>query len=419
MYFFRIALRNLFRRRRRTFVAAGVLAIAIIFFLTLDSFLLGMMEVSFSNMIDFETGHLQVASQDFFAEEEEGELPLAETITHEEELEQLLTGKEEVRGFTPVLDFSAELIAGREDFPVQVRGIDIDSFSQIFKVDDYIVQGEFISPGDDGIVLGEELAEMLDLEVGDYYTLHFQDDHGSFNVMQGEIRGIVSTPHPDVNQNQVFTDLTRARDSAALEDSQISKILVSLSSRDDAESLTAELKTELGEDFAPHALTARSYREAEEMLEHLEAWVTLENYVILFLILLIGAIGIINIVVLSALERTREIGIMKALGLKESEIVRIFSLEAGGIGIIGGALGCLLGATIVALLAHFGLDLSVIYGEAIDGLGIPMTGRLYGVWNLSSFILIFLFVFLLTVVASLLPSFWAARKDPIDAIYER
>jgi len=166
-------------------------------------------------------------------------------------------------------------------------------------------------------------------------------------------------------------------------------------------------------------LAARTYREAEEMLQHLEAWVNLENYVILLLILLIGTIGIVNIIVLSALERTREIGIMKAMGLKEKEIVRIFSLEAGGIGLFGGLLGCLLGAFVVGLLAWLGLDIRLIYGDALDGIGIPMTGRLYGVWNQASFILIFLFVLLLTVIASLLPSFWAARKDPIEAIYER
>jgi len=210
-----------------------------------------------------------------------------------------------------------------------------------------------------------------------------------------------------------FGDSTEFNDSAALasgSESAIGSVLA-------AEGQETEVLADEGQNS--EVLAARTYREAEEMLQHLEAWVNLENYVILLLILLIGTIGIVNIIVLSALERTREIGIMKAMGLKEKEIVRIFSLEAGGIGLFGGLLGCLLGAFAVGLLAWLGLDIRLIYGDALDGIGIPMTGRLYGVWNQASFILIFLFVLLLTVIASLLPSFWAARKDPIEAIYER
>ena len=411
MYYFRIAFRNLFRRKRRTFVAAGVLAFAILVFLLIDSFMLGMLEISFSNLIDFETAHVQIARSDFFAEDG---FPLDEVFSFTGEKRELLEAREEVIAFTPLLEFQADLIAGREEFPVKATAIETESFNETFRVNDYMVEGEFVEPGESGVVIGRQLADMMELEVGDFYTLHFQDDTGAFNTLQGEVRGIVSTPSPQVNRHTAFVSHEYAHAAVGVEEDKASQVMAQLNEREKAGAVASELDGDVG-----GGLMARSYRESSEMLESMEVWITIENYVILGLILLVGAIGIINVIVLSALERVEEIGLMKAMGLKEKEIVRVFSLEAGGIGLLGGLMGCLLGAISVGLFARYGLDLEAVYGDGVEELGLPILERLYGVWNPSAFAFMFIFVTILALVASLLPSFWAARKDPIDAIYHR
>ena len=411
MYYFRIAFRNLFRRKKRTFVAAGVLAFAILVFLLIDSFMLGMMEISFSNLIDFETAHVQMARPDFFDEED---FSLDDTFTFTGEEKELLEARDEVTAFTPKLEFQAELIGGREEFPVKATAIDAESFRETFQVHEYLVEGEFIEPGESGVVIGQQLAEMLELDIGDFYTLYFQDDTGSFNTIQGEVRGIVSTPSPQVNRHTAYLSHEYAYPAVGLEGDKASQVMVQIDERERAGAVAAALDEDVS-----GGLRARSYRESSEMLESMEVWITIENYVILGLILLVGAIGIINVIVLSALERVEEIGLMKAMGLKEKEIIRIFSLEAGGIGILGGIIGCGLGALTVGIFARFGLDLEIVYGDGVEELGLPILERIYGVWNLSAFVFVFIFVVVLALAASLLPSIWAARKDPIDAIYHR
>jgi len=412
MYLPKIAFRNLFRRKKRTFIAAGVLAFAIFVFLFIDSFMLGMMEISFSNLIDLETGHVQLAREDFFAQEED--LLLDEVFTFSEEIKSQLKNREEVTAYTPVLEFRANLIAGREEFPVKATAIDPESFQETFRVHEYVVEGEFIEGGESGVVIGRQLAEMLELEVGEFCTLLFQDDTGVLNTLQGEIRGIVSTPSPQVNQHIAFLSQDYAHTAVGVEENAVSQVMISLENREQAGAVAAALDNNTG-----NGLRARSYREASDMLVALEAQATLENYVLLALILLVGAIGVINVIVLSSLERVEEIGLMKAMGVKESEIVRVFSLEAGGIGLLGGLLGCLTGAVAVGLMAHFGIDLETVLGKGVGEMGIPILERLYGVWNPSSFVFVFAFVIILALAASLLPSFWAARKDPIEAIYHR
>ena len=108
---------------------------------------------------------------------------------------------------------------------------------------------------------------------------------------------------------------------------------------------------------------------------------------------------------------------MKAMGLKELEIVKVFFLEAGGIGLVGGVIGCGLGAIGTAFLNIYGVDLQLLYGDLTMEMGVPILGKIYGVWNPSSFIMFFTISVFVALVASIIPSYWAARKNPIDAIH--
>ncbi|MBA7550135.1 hypothetical protein ES705_42641 [subsurface metagenome] len=143
-----------------------------------------------------------------------------------------------------------------------------------------------------------------------------------------------------------------------------------------------------------------------------------ETAIILIIILTIGMIGIINNVILSALERTREIGMMKALGMREWEIVSVFMVEATGLGILGGLTGCLLGAAGVWWIVKYGYDLGYIGGD-MSMYGIPIIDKLYGVWNFSSFVFVFFFGIIIALLSSIGPAYWAARKEPVKAIYHR
>jgi len=129
-------------------------------------------------------------------------------------------------------------------------------------------------------------------------------------------------------------------------------------------------------------------------------------------------LGIINNVILSALERTEEIGMMKALGMREWEIVFVFMVEATGIGVLGGLAGCLLGYTGVSWLAKYGFSIAYIGGDGSD-FGVPILDRIYGTWNYPAFSFLFILGVIIAVLSSILPAYWAAHKDPVKAIYHR
>lgn len=420
MYLLKIAFRNLFRRKYRTFLIAGMLATAIIVFLSIDAFMLGMMDASFGNIIDFETPHIEIAQTEFFDDDPSKgfELPLSAAFTPDKEMIQSIQKLPEFVATTKVLDFSASFVGPYDDYPVRVRAIEPETFNSLFKTADYITQGEFITSQSSGLIVGDQLAELFELEVGSHYTLLFRDSRDSFSTLEGKIAAIVSTPHPDVNRNYVLVCIDFARRHLGFNNDEISQIMVRLSDRVYAEDYTNLLNRSFKQDNKNNFL-AQSYRESSELLNSLETWGYIETYFILGLILIVGSIGIINLVLLSAIERTSEIGMMKAMGLTKLQIVKIFLYESMGVGIIGGLGGCIASVIIIIMLRHYGLDLHSLYHGAEQSIGLPVTGKIYGVFNPQAFALIFSFVIVLSMLASIIPSWQAAGKDPVIAIYKK
>ena len=119
--------------------------------------------------------------------------------------------------------------------------------------------------------------------------------------------------------------------------------------------------------------------------------------------LVVGGIGIMNTMYTSVLERTREIGIMKAIGAKNSGILKLFLIESGMIGLVGGAVGLLLG---------MGFSLMVEFG-AKQALG---SGMITASFPVSLLIGTLLFSFILGAISGVFPAMQAAKMKPVDAL---
>lgn len=420
MYLLKIAFRNLFRRKGRTILISLMLASAVAVFLLLDAFMIGMLDVSFRNVIDFQTPHLEIGRAAFFdSKNKPGDMyPITETFIPDDEIISAVKSIQGFEGLTMVLDFTANFVGARDDYPVIVRAIDSYSFSNVFKTNDYIIEGNVLDKNSTGILIGNQLAELFQLNINDYYTLLFRDIRESFSTVDGDITGIFATPHPDINQNYVFVNKDYAITNLGLNPNTVSQIMVRLSSRNLAEQNAVYLQKKLLS-FGYDDLEVRSFRDASPILTSIEIWGYLETYFILALILIVGAIGIFNVVILSAIERIEEIGMMKAMGMKQFEIVLVFFFEAGGIGVIGSIIGCLVSSLPIAYLNIVGIELAKLYGGAELAMGIPVIGNIYASWNITAFILIFIFVVLVSMISSIIPSYWAAKKDPVEAIYHR
>ncbi len=411
MFFIKLALKNLTRHKQRVLITASIIALAMALFLIYDSFQAGLNEVSFNNIRNLETGHLQVVNKDYW--EERDDLPTKNFLTQTQEVKDLVRKTPHYQAAAPQLKFSANLNNGVDELPVMACGIDPQQHHQVFTTGEYLVAGSMLESGKYQAVLGKKLADLMELKVGDYLTLLFKTRQDTFNTVDAEITGLIHTNNPDVNNNLVYIPLSLAQQALNVEN-KVSQIVVRLDQNGIAEQVTKELSVQLAEINSD--LEAHSWRDSAGEVIAMSKAETVEKITITFLILLIAAVGIINTIILSSLERTKEIGMMKAMGLKEREIITTFMIEAGGIGLIGGLIGCILGGIVILYLNIYGVDLSTLMGDIGDW-GLPVMGKLYGVWNLSAFIFVIVFGVVGSLLASILPARWAARMDPVEAMY--
>jgi len=256
---------------------------------------------------------------------------------------------------------------------------------------------------------------LMDLKVNDYITLLIRTKEETFNTIDLEIGGLVNTPHPVINNGIVFVPLNVAQQALNVENA-VSMITI----KTNREKEIIPIIDEINQIFQKKSINIKAYswRESAKTVIAVSTAQDAETAIVLTVILMIGMIGIINNVILSALERTREIGMMKALGMREWEIVLVFMVEASGVGIIGGLAGCLLGAVGVGCMVKYGYDLSYIGGD-MSLYGVPVIDKIYGIWNLPSFVFIFFLGVVLALFSSMVPAYWAAHKDPVKAIYHR
>ena len=201
-------------------------------------------------------------------------------------------------------------------------------------------------------------------------------------------------------------------------ESQVTEIVVRLDSDDDKvveaarERITAALKSQ-NED-----LEVYTWKDLAGLFLQISEMKTKNSSMIIFIMLFIASMGIINTMLMSVLERTREIGMLAALGMTKGQIKRLFVLEGGFIGVIGSLLGCLLGGLASWYLEVKGWSVAAM-GETYKKLAsavYPVKDVFYADLTVDVLIMVFILGTVISLAASFYPARKAAKLDPIDAL---
>jgi putative ABC transport system permease protein len=398
MIVLKMAFRNIFRQRRRTIFTG----LSIIGGFTLAVIFIGWADGSYNNIIDQFTrtrlGHIQIHEKTYLDRPS-----LYKTIPDVPKIGAVLDRTKDVESWTSRV-FSAGLAGVRDrSAGVQIIGIDPQREARTTRFDRKIVEGRaFLSSDAREAILGRGLADILQAKLGDEIVLLSQGADGSIAEDQYTLVGMASSGDALTDRTAYYLPLTTAQAYLVL-DGKVHEIAVVVSRLSRVETTSQAIALGLGDaalSVAAWQVFAKSFYDAMKA-DKAGMWVTL------LVIVVIVAVGVLNTVLMSVLERRREYGLLKALGTKPRRIVRLVLLEMVILAVFSMLIGASLGLGANMILSRHGIKFSsgLTYGGMVFD---TMKSEI----NLRSFTIPALTVIISAVLVSLFPAVKASRTEP-------
>ena len=398
---FKLAYRNLGRNRTRSLLSALAVAVGMSLLLLMVSMLEGEMRGALQNTIKLQSGHLQIRPASY--EENKISLKWEDLIADPDQVVEKLKSLPQVTVAAPRLIASGILTLSDESKDVQILGIEPDSAAnQPFR--DGMTAGEFLKADDrEGILIGKLLADKLNLKVNDKVNLLVTTSNGDVDEQLFTIRGIFSTRTPGFDESMVLMPLAKAQAITATEN-HVSTIFVLLQNQEQAEPV--------GQALQSANLKILTWREQNDFVVQFEDYAN-AFFIVLYLIVLgITATVVTNTLVMAVFERTREIGILAAIGMKGRGIMAQFLAEAALLA-TGGVIG---GLILGGVMVYFATVKGFYIGD-FGITGVLFEDRIYAYLTLENTINLAVITYIITLVASLYPARLAARMEPVEALH--
>lgn len=397
----KLAFRNLGRNKTRSLLSILAVGAGMSLLLLMASVLEGEMRGALDNTIRLQSGHLQIRPASY----EEGRISLKweDLIADPDQVVEKIKSLPQVVLATPRLSASAILSIGDESKGVQILGIDPGSAAnQTFR--DGMIAGEFLQADDrEGILVGNLLADKLSLAVGDKVNLLVTTSNGDVDEQLFNVRGIYTTRTPGFDEGTVFMPLLKAQTITATEN-HASTIFILLQDREQAESVEQALQS--------GSFQVLTWREQNQFVVQFEDYAGVFLIFLYLIVLGITATVVTNTLVMAVFERTREIGILAAIGMKGRGIMAQFLAEAALLatgGVIG---GLILGGIMVS---YFNVNGFYIGNMGITG--VLFEDRIFAHLTLNNAVTLALVTYIITLIASLYPARLAARMEPVEALH--
>lgn len=399
-----IATRNLLRNRKRSAITVFGAAFAIVAYVFLYGFFDGFGEQLVDNSTRYVTGHLQI-EREGLRRDLAPELAFDATSA----LAAVRT-QPGIAAAAPRVQAQALISSPTKSVGVVLYGVDPALERGLTILHRTFVEGSALEAGADrDIVIGRRLAEKLGIRLGEKLVVMAPGVAGELGTAAFRVRGIFATESSSFDGAMVFVTLPASQRMLGL-GQRVSSINLRLVDRAEVDEAAAQLTPLLRTDGLVASPWPRLLPRVADMLGLVRAIRT----VIVAVFFLVVALAVMNTVFMAVAERTREFGVMMALGTPPDAIVRMVIYETVALMLVASVVGYAVGAAVVSLFGNIGLDLSGFYRDysAIPGL----TGIVYPRLVAGNLVGPGVGLFLASVAVSLYPAARAARLNPTAAI---
>ncbi|HDP95234.1 MAG TPA: ABC transporter permease [Candidatus Aminicenantes bacterium] len=394
----KMAFRNVFRRKRRSLLTA----LSMFGGFVLAAFFIGFPDGSYNHIIDAFTrtrlGHIQIHHHEYL------ETPsLYRTVDNPGRLGDILDKTEEIENWTPRL-YSAGLAAAKEKSAgVRIIGVHPQQEHRTTGFGNRIVEGKsFSSSTAKETIIGKGLAKLLHAGIGNDIVIISQAADGSIANERYGVVGILDSGNEVDDRSAFYLPLNEAQELLVLGE-RVHEIAMVVTKLGRVGAITRNLRTRIGSSeiqVAPWQEFAESFYKAMKADQE-------GMWIMLLVIVLVVAVGILNTVLMSVLERQREYGMLRAVGTRPGQIVRLVLAEVMIL-----AAFCIAAGTLAGLLINHVFSLKGIrFADAFTYGGMAFETIRTEI-NLRSFTIPTATVLLSALLVSLIPALKAAHTDP-------
>lgn len=397
-----IGWRNLWRNKRRTWLTSGGIAFAILLVMFSMAMQHGQYAVMMENATTLISGHVQVQATQYIDSER-----FEHTIEEASVLRRQLLALPDVVAVAPRVEAFALVSSEQRSFGVQILGIDVAAEGATVRFLDMIDEGH-APVGPEEAVIGVKLARNLGVNVGEEIVILGAEKHGGVAALVANVVGILSSGMADLDRSLLILPITAVQNAFGLGD-EVHTFAIRIASLEDSEATAARLASRV-----PADITVRSWQEVLPGLEQAIEIDRLGGLIMYGLIIILVTFSVVNSFIMLVFERTREFGMLLAIGMRPGGIMRMVLWEAFFVWLVGAAIGAGIAVAIILGLADVGLYM----GEAMEQMAAQyyMPPRLYPALTTEVLLVSPLILLLGTQLAALIPALRIRRLRPVEAL---
>ena len=403
MILVKLAWRNIFRNKRRTFIAATAIGIGLTALIFFDAFMIGMEETMIRTATASFLGDAQIHREGFRDVQE-----VSLTVQALDSVTESLAKEEIVAHFTQRTLASSMITSPANVSAIYLVGVHPPTEKFLSVIDDAITEGVYFQ-GDNSrdIVIGAKLAEILEIGLGDRVVVTVaQAVTGELSQEMFRISGIYHFADAAMNSGMAFVRIEKAQEMLAI-GNEVHEIAIKFT----AIAYSQDTTLPFWDTYSQHGNEALSWTELMSQLTVVLEMTKYSKYIMGVILFGVVVFGIINTLFMSLYERMFEFGVLRAVGTRPFGMARVVLFEAGALAIVSIGLGAMLGFVLTAVLAHVGIDYT-----GIEMMGVTMQEFIYPVLEIQQFIIYPIWVFIFTLIAGLYPARHVAKMAPVDAM---
>lgn len=398
-----IGWRNLWRNKRRTWLTAGGIAFAILLVVFSMAMQFGSYESMTENATSLLTGHLQIQNPAYVDNQR-----IEYTVVEATALRRQIEAIPGVIAVAPRVEAFVLASVGERSSGVQILGVDVAAEQRAVRFFKFVKQGRLIQAADDAVV-GLGLARNLGLGVGDELVLLGSAKKGGMAALALNVVGIFESGMAELDRGLLIAQIETVQNAFDLAD-EVHTFAIKVADLEEIDTIIGALQKEIVRDD----IVVRHWDEVLPELRQMIELDRLSGEFLYWIVMILVAFSVVNSFIMTVFERTREFGMLLALGTRPLSIVTLVLWEALFMWVLGALIGLSLATGLIWWLAEVGIYMGESMEEIAAQFYVP--ARIYPSFSAEAMLTAPLVMLIGTLLAALVPALRIPLMEPVEAL---